>query len=158
MDADIAIHALELAKKQKKATLKDLKEVNNILKKFHEKESRVMFKKLGAKEDLCITGVTDASYRNDDRSVAEENIMLVNKKMMDVSPTYWKSEVIKRVCMSPKAVETRALMKIVDDATNQARQVSQLLSLDVRTRIFTDSRPLLESIGSSGQIEEKNLR
>ena len=31
---DIAIHALELAKKQKKATLKDLREVNNILKKF----------------------------------------------------------------------------------------------------------------------------
>ena len=49
-------------------------------------------------------------------------------------------------------------MKIVDDVTNLARQVSQLLSLSVRTRIFTDSRPLLESIGSSGQIEEKNLR
>ena len=46
----IAIHALELAKKQKKATLKDLKEVNNILKKVHEKESRVMFKKLVEKE------------------------------------------------------------------------------------------------------------
>ena len=60
--------------------------------------------------------------------------------------------------MSPKAAETRAFMKLVDDATNQARQVSPLLSLDVRTRIFTDSRPLLESIGSSGQIEEKNLR
>ena len=48
---DITIHALELTKKQKKATLKDLKEVNNILKKVHEKESRVMFKKLGAKKD-----------------------------------------------------------------------------------------------------------
>ena len=58
--SDINIHALELAKKQKKATLKDLKEVNNVLKKVHEKESRVMFKKLGKKEDLCITGVTDA--------------------------------------------------------------------------------------------------
>ena len=77
---------------------------------------------------------------------------------MDVSPIYWKSGVIKRVCMSSKAAETRALMKTVDDATNQARQVSQLLSLSLRTRIFTDSRPLLESIGSSEQIEEKNLR
>ena len=55
-----AIHALELAKNQK-ATLKDLREVNNILKKVHEKESRVMFKRLGAKEDLCYTGVCDAS-------------------------------------------------------------------------------------------------
>ena len=30
--------------------------------------------------------------------------------------------------------------------------------MSIKTRIFTDSRPLLESIGSSGQIEEKNLR
>ena len=34
----------------------------------------------------------------------------------------------------------------------------QLLNTEVRTRAFTDSKPLLESIGSSGQIEEKVLR
>ena len=60
--------------------------------------------------------------------------------------------------MSPKAAENRALMKMVDDATNLARQVSQLLGSRIRTRLFSDSRLLLESIGSSGQIEEKNLR
>ena len=38
------------------------------------------------------------------------------------------------------------------------RQVSQLLNTVVGTRMFTDSRPLLDSIGSSRQIEEKNLR
>ena len=104
---DISIHALELAKKQKKETLKDLKEVNIVLKKVQEKESKVMFKKIGEKEDLCITGVTDASYKNDDRSVAGEITMLGNEKNMDVSPIYWKSGVIKKVCMSPKAAETR---------------------------------------------------
>ena len=60
---DIAIHALELAKKQRKAMLKDLKEINDILKKIHEKESKVMFKKLGDKKDLCVTGVSDESYK-----------------------------------------------------------------------------------------------
>ena len=50
----------------------------------------------------------DASYKNDDRSVAGKIIMLANKKTMDVSPIYWKSGVIKRVYMSPKAAETRA--------------------------------------------------
>ena len=85
---DIAIHALELAKKQKKATLKDWREVNLILKKVSEKESRVMSKKIGDKKDLCITGVLDASYKNDDRSVAGEITMMGNKKNMDVSPIY----------------------------------------------------------------------
>ena len=35
---DIVIYALELAKKQKKATLKDLREINRVLKKVHKKE------------------------------------------------------------------------------------------------------------------------
>merc|ERR1712105_348187 len=32
------------------------------------------------------------------------------------------------------------------------------MNTKIETRMFTDSRPLLESIGSSGQIEEKALR
>ena len=39
-----------------------------------------------------------------------------------------------------------------------AKQLSQLLNANIKTRLFTDLRPLLESIGSSGQIEEKALR
>ena len=66
--------------------------------------------------------------------------------------------VIRIVCTSPKVMETRALMRLVDDMTSQARQVTELLNVEVKTRVFTDSRPLLESIGSSGQIEEKALR
>ena len=61
--------------------LKDLKEVNIILKKVHEKESRVMFKKIGDKKDFCTTGVSDTSYINDDRSVAGEIIRLENEKI-----------------------------------------------------------------------------
>ena len=60
--------------------------------------------------------------------------------------------------MSPKAAETRTLISLVGDGMSMARQVSQLMDVDVKTRIFTDSRPLLELIGSSGQIEEKQLR
>ena len=32
------------------------------------------------------------------------------------------------------------------------------MNANIKTRLFTDSHPLLESIGSSGQIEEKALR
>ena len=41
---------------------------------------------------------------------------------------------------------------------NLKRQMSQLLGTVVGTRMFTDSRSLLESIGSSRQIKEKSLR
>ena len=46
---DLAIYALELAKRQKKAVIKDLREVNRVLHKVREKESKVVFKKIGEK-------------------------------------------------------------------------------------------------------------
>ena len=49
-------------------------------------------------------------------------------------------------------------MRLVDDSTSLARQVLQLMNIEVKTRVLTDTRPLLESIGSSGQIEDKALR
>ena len=39
-----------------------------------------------------------------------------------------------------------------------AKQLSQLLNVKMNVRLFTDSHPSLESIGSCGQIEEKSLR
>ena len=46
----------------------------------------------------------------------------------------------------------------MDVGVHMAKQSSQLLNADIKTRLFTDLGPLLESIGSSGQIEEKALR
>ena len=74
--------------------------------------------------------VCDASYHCDDKSVAGEIVMLGNKKTTDVSPIYWKLVVIRKVCMSPKAAETRALIRLVDDGMSMARQVSQLMNVD----------------------------
>ena len=87
-----------------------------------------------------------------------EIILLSNKQITAASPLYWKSGVIRKVCTSPKAAETRSLLKTVDDSTSMARQISMLMNRKIQTRIFTDSRPLLESTGKLGQIEEKALR
>lgn len=94
----------------------------------------------------------DASYHHGDNAVGG------NKKTDAASPIYWKSGVIRKVCTLPKAAETRALMRLVDDGTNLARQVSQLMNIKIKSRVSTDLRPLLESVGRSGQIEEKVLR
>ena len=71
---------MDLAKKQKKAVIKDLREVNRVLKKVREKESKVAFTKIGKTEELCIMGVSDALYHNYDSSVSGEMIMLENKQ------------------------------------------------------------------------------
>ena len=129
-----------------------------MLKKVREKESKVFFSRLGKIEDLCVMGVSDASYHHDDRSVAGEMIMLGDRRTGRAAPIYWRSGVIRKVCVSPKAAETRALLRMMDDSVHMAKQISQLMNVKMKVRLFTDSRPLLESIGSSGQIEEKALR
>ena len=46
---DKAIYALDLAKKQKRATLKDIRDVNRVFKKVQEKESKGLFKRIRKK-------------------------------------------------------------------------------------------------------------
>ena len=63
--------------------------MNRVLKKVQEKESKVMFRKMGTKEELCVLGVCDASYHNNEKSVPGEMIILGSKKNKMVSPIYW---------------------------------------------------------------------
>ena len=43
-----------------------------------------------------------------------------NVKNKRTAPVYWKGGVLKRVCMSPKALESRGVRLVVDDAKNVA--------------------------------------
>ena len=49
---DLVIYVLELAKRQKKAVMKDLREVNRVLKEVREKEIKVVLTKIGEKK-IC---------------------------------------------------------------------------------------------------------
>ena len=84
--------------------------------------------------------------------------MLGNQRPGRAAPIYWRSGVIWKVCVSPKAAETRLLLRLMDDGVHMAKQLSQLKNVSMKVRLFTESHPVLESIGSSGQIEEKALR
>ena len=46
----------------------------------------------------------------------------------------------------------------MDDSVHMAKHLEQLFTVKMKVRLFTDLGPLLESIGSLGQIEEKVLR
>ena len=51
------------------------------------------------KAELCVMGVSDASYQHDDRSAARDLIMLGNQKTGKAAPIHWRSGVIRRfVC------------------------------------------------------------
>ena len=57
---DLCYQALQMSKKNQGATISDLRDVNNILKHVHIKESKIKYGYLGDKEDLVIIGFGDA--------------------------------------------------------------------------------------------------
>ena len=57
---------MESARKQKKATLKDLRNINRILDKVEERENRVIFGKVTVKERRCVIGLSDVSYQQEE--------------------------------------------------------------------------------------------
>ena len=159
---DLCFQALQMSKKNQGAVMSDLRDVNRILKRVQERESKIKYGYIGEKEDLVIIGLGDASYKQDDKAVGGVVLFLANSTFTRASPIYWKSKQIERVCHSSKDAETLNLVRMVDDAVLAARQLEMLLYGDILQRIpiylFTDSESTLESVASSKQISTKTLR
>ena len=130
------------------------------MKRVCEKESKIKYGHLGDKDDLVITGLGDASYKQDDKAIGGVILLLANSSFTKASPIYWKSKQIERVCHSSKDAETLNLIKMVDDAVLASRQLELLLYGDILHRIpvylFTDSESTLESVSSSKQISKRH--
>ena len=146
-----------MPKKQKNSVLKDLRDINRIVEKIGEKESKVVFGKVARKQDICVIGVSDASYHQDIPTIAGVMIMIGNVKNKRTASVNWKSGVVNRVCMSPKALESRGVMLVVDDAKNVADQLKDLLNAEIKVKVFTDLGHLLETLGKTSQVAEKDL-
>ena len=63
--------------------------------------------------------------------MAGELITLLNQKTGKATPIYWRSLVIGKVCVSPKAAETRVLLRLMDDGVHMAKRLSQLLNVSI---------------------------
>ena len=136
--------------------------INKDLEKhvFNHK-NEILLKPVGKREDLVIKAVCDASFHQLSKAVRGEILMIGNKENDKICPIFWKSRSIAKTCKSAKDAETRALGKCVDDGVYSAKRIERMLFGDVKNRIKvivnTDSEPLIETIGSTKGIENRNL-
>ena len=74
---------------------------------------------------------------------------------------YRKLKTIRKTCNSTKDAETRGMSKNVMNATFASRMVETLLFGDcagrIPVKVFSDSKPLLETLGSTKKIENTDL-
>ena len=150
-----------MSKRASKATVKDLKKINKVIDRVHGRESRVVFRKVADREDLITFGIADAAYSKMERPIGGSLVMLGSKKTDTAVPLYWKSKTIQKTCKSTKDAETRGLSKNVMNATFSARMIETLLFGDhtgrIPVKVFSDSKPLLETLGSTKRIENTDL-
>ena len=160
--ADLSFLALDMSRKVQRASLKEFKDVNkNIMKQVVGRENKIVMRNVGKREELVIRSVSDAAFYKDTPSVQGEIIMLANKKDDKVSPLFWKSKQVTRVCKSSKDAETRAGGKCVEDSVYAAQRVETILfgnyQKRIQVEIHTDSEPLIDSIRSTKRVENKAL-
>ena len=166
---DLAFDTNRLASEVPKATVKTLKELNQVIRKAKGRHGEIMFSKLGEINDLAIKLYTDASYNNIDnqtRSTEGRVVLAENLKTGRVCVLSWKTKKIARVCRSVKSAETRSLDDGLDDAIHMARIIKEVYlgSIDLKNpdqipvTAKTDSKSLWENLNNTRQCEEKMLR
>ena len=163
---DLSYDCLSMSCHNRDAKIEDLKEMNKLIKRATEHDTVIRYSKVGNFEDLKILGISDGAYlklEEKTKSVAGRIIFLSNLEETVVSPILWKSKSIPTVCKSAKDCETRACDKTIEDAVYVARCFHEVYKGErgenqLPVDIVTDSKPLVDSIKSSRQVENKLLR
>ena len=150
--------------KTKHATVADMRKLNKIVKKAREGDSVVTFKRIGKLEDIKIIAMSDASFKSVDEKVRSvEGRVIFLSDGVNASPLEWKSKKIPQVCESTKTAETRAADKATDDAIYFARLIKEIYTgvkslAQIPVIVYTDSKPTIESIHSTRQVDRKTVR
>ena len=166
---DLAFEVNKLASDVPTATMKSIRDVNNLIRRAKNKKNVITFSKLGPLCDLVVKLYTDASFNNRDgqiRSTEGRVILVENSGSGKTAVLSWKTKKIPRICRSVKAAETRSLDDGLDDAIHIARILKEVYtgSIDLKAPeqlpvvAMIDSKSLWENLYNTRQCEEKLLR
>ena len=126
---DLAYDCLELSYKSREATVGDLRKANKAIKKAKAEPSCVRFTRVGDFQESKVIAITDGSYlklEEKTKSVMGRFTFLSGADGRVVNCIGWKGKSIPTVCKSPKASETRAAEKAVEDAIFVARTLCEI--------------------------------
>ena len=138
-----------------------IKNINKTIRRAKCQNSTIRYSKVDSFDKLKILAITDGAYlklEDKTKSVMGRFIFLSNLDESKVVPLVWKSKTIPTVCKSAKDAETRAADKTLEDAVYVARCVKEVYTGDrgeaqITVDLVTDSKPLLDSINSSKQVD-----
>ena len=159
---DISYNTCQLATRLKSGTVKDLSEVNKLIRQLKSYSLQLRYIKLGKDKDLKIIVFTDGAHGNlaDGGSQGGYSVFLVgeNGKCSLIS---WQSKRICRVAKSSLAAETLSMSDGIDGAVFVNALLSKIYfgntgSLPIE--FITDNQYLVDALKLSKYVSDKCLR
>ena len=150
-----------------RATARDIKVCNKIIKKVKQNDVVLKFTRLGNIDELHLEMFADASLGNVEQGIHTKSgmgyIITLANKNMDASPLHWKLCVIDKVAEDIKTAETLAFEKALDDSIHLSNLLSEIYTGKPKENSIpiianTDSKSLLESIYSTKKVKRKTMR
>jgi hypothetical protein len=163
---DLAFRTNFLSRVSPSSDLREkIKEARELTSEAKRSPLEIKYGKLGQLEKLSLEVYSDASFGGIDKGLksTEGHIILLRGDSDKCAPISWRSKLIARVCKSAKSAETIALENVMDTAIGIGRQLRQIQTGIVDKQpadihAFTDSASLVESIRSTKQVDEGNMR
>ena len=164
---DISFDSYQLSTVLNRATARDAKVCNKVIKKVKQNNVKLKFTRLGDINDLHLEMFADASLGNVEQGIHTKSgmgyIITLANKNMDVSPLHWKSCVIDKVAEDIKTAETLAFEKALDDSIHLSNLLTEIYTGNPNKNSIpivgnTDSKSLLESIYSTKKVKRKTMR
>ena len=158
---DISFDVCQLANRIKSTTENDLNNALKVIKHVQNDEARIKYHNLASKDNLHLVVYADASLANlpDQGSQSGYVIFLANESKQCI-PLNWQSKKIK-IVRSSLSAETLAFADALDDAVALQATISQMLynnRKEIPIFIHTDNRLLFDTINSTTNVTEKQLR
>lgn len=158
---DIAFEVSVAASQVHKAKVKDIIELNKLIKKTKSEEVMIKFPRLKNLKECRIVVFADASFGNLEQSGSQgAHIIFLADKDQNATLLSWNSKKLKRIVRSTLAAETLALSDAVDTAHMINRVLSQLLLHEeemLMVECLVDSHSLVESIRTTHTLTERRL-
>ena len=156
----MAYEVTEFSSCFKKATMKNLKDVNKCIKRLKGEEVVIKFPKLSGDPSTWVLLVySDGAFANlpDGVSSSGGHIKFLMDTHGNSAVLKWAVNKIQRVVRSPLASEALTMQEAISDAVFTREGLREVFGAGV-DKIVIDSRSLSDAVHSTLQVEDKMLR
>ena len=143
----------------KNPTIRNIIQANKTVKKLKSTYVQLVFPNLGDPRKTEVITYADAAHANLPSGASQGGILVFLKGNGRVAPMLWQSKKISRVTKSPFASETLVQAESADSGVLIAKMSEEIFRVpSVPVVCYTDSKSLIDHIGTSHVIQDSRLR